>query len=74
MAEIIVEYIAKTFYDLRPNEGSIVALCGYTDKNYLFSSREDRYVLKIVHEDESIVPLIGWYYHPNISSTSLLSN
>lgn len=56
----IVNYVAKTYYDLIPDEDSIDSLCGYTDKNFTFTVKNvDKYVLKIVHEDESVEELVG---------------
>lgn len=55
----VIHYIAKTFYDLSPDEDSIVPLCGYTDKNFTFTIKNvDKYVLKIVHESESVEGLV----------------
>lgn len=59
-----IVYIASTIYNITIVEGSIVALCGYNDKNYSLvdAANLNRYVLKVVvDEHESKQELTGGY-------------
>lgn len=57
----LVTFIATTYYNITPIFGSIQLLCGYSDKNYSLtdSNGNEKYVLKIVNENESKKELTG---------------
>ena len=59
--DVLVTFVAQTYYNMTPIVGSIKRLCGYSDRNYVFtdSTSNCSYVLKIVNEEESEQQLTG---------------